>query len=517
MQWVTRTYLFLVVALCLGSLYTFTKLQIKDLRDAKEARDSPSEHLSWQATKQNSLSLESEDDRVPKTNQWGDSSGRSSSPIGRTEIWRDYEEKKTTKLLEGMKLSATKFFLVAPPESTSTLISNFTEKASKYYQNHLNEESAEMWLYRGFNRMTYEQGHTNKFEEADVVLIAGCLHLRAAIQNKKGKAKQNKRQDNHDSLVEAYRQEWSNFEIQAMRDKPHLVLIPSWNPSVSNNIGLKALISALQKDLGIRNLWSIGFERNEMWQGVTADRILPVPYVIRKSFMAETNRSITENGRISNFVFYAGDVRKNAKAWAGCHRDKLILSLQKNATKQSDDMDSTYNMDVRIVGKTNRLNQSEYNYRMSTSEFCLILCGDTPSSRSLTSAMISGCIPVRVGSRLRGLCEPPCHGGFGWKPTGLEYPHLPYPHTIPWDFFPEVNEQDFMDDGLRILNNLFRNMEGPRKQETQQIMEEVRSGWIYGWGDPVSSTMFGEAAEYIWSSFLSTLRDSNHGSKFRLL
>jgi hypothetical protein len=201
------------------------------------------------------------------------------------------------------------------------------------------------------------------------------------------------------------------------------------------------------------------------------------------------------NHRTENFVFYAGDVRKNAKAWAGCDRDKLIRPLE-NET----------NMDVLLVKKKNRLNQSEYNHRMISSEYCLILCGDTPSSRSLTSAVVSGCIPVRVGSRLRGLCEPPCHKGFGWKPTGADNPHLPFADKIDWDDFPEVNELQFMLAGKQVLQDMFQKNDANRKNSQQLQMQQLQLGFIYGWGDPVTSTDFGEVVSCIWDSFVQTIQ-----------
>jgi hypothetical protein len=83
------------------------------------------------------------------------------------------------------------------------------------------------------------------------------------------------------------------------------------------------------------------------------------------------------NSRTKNFIFCAGKARGNAKAWAGCHWDQIV-HLSQNETDV---------MDIRLVGKTNQLNQLEHNHRMISSDCCLILCGDAPSSRSLTLAM----------------------------------------------------------------------------------------------------------------------------------
>jgi hypothetical protein len=272
------------------------------------------------------------------------------------------------------------------------------------------------------------------------------------------------------------------------------MLIPSTNPDVSLQAGVRVISTTLEKQ-GV-NMWSVGFERNEFWQGVKPHRILPIPYVIRPS---QSKDALIENARTprtKNFIFYAGDARNLAKGWAGCHRDQIILPLQ----------NETDIMDVRLVGKTNRLNQSEYNHRMISSDYCLILYGDTPSSRSLTSAMAMGCILIRVGSRLRGLCEGPCHEGFGWRTTGVENPHLPFAKDIDWDAFPEVEESEVILHGKQTLQAFFNRTDDARKNELRSKMLQVQMAWIYGWGDPVNSTEFGEAVPYIWNSFVKTLQ-----------
>jgi hypothetical protein len=376
-----------------------------------------------------------------------------------------------------------KFYIIAPPSVTSKLLQDHPDKASSAYQRALNEESAEIWLHRGFESRTYEEGHTLNPYEADVFLICGYLHLNKAIHKPKGR-----RAKNDLSFVQEFVQKITN------KTKPHLMLIPSWNPKVSSEAGVKSLSSTLEQQ-GV-NIWSVGFERNKFWQGVEPHRILPIPYVTRPFQSKDTLIENARNPKTKNFIFYAGDTRGNAKAWAGCHRDQIILPLQ----------NETDIMDVRLVGKTNRLNQSEYNHRMISSDYCLILCGDTPSSRSLTSAMVSGCIPIRVGSRLRGLCEPPCHEGFGWRETGVENPHLPFAKDIDWDAFPEVEESKVILHGKQTLQALLSRTDDARKNKLRSKMLQVQMAWIYGWGDPVNSTEFGEVVPYIWNSFVKTLQ-----------
>ena len=203
---------------------------------------------------------------------------------------------------------------------------------------------------------------------------------------------------------------------------------------------------------------------------------------------------LNHSHRKANFCFYAGDARPHAVEWGGCNRTGMIAPLR-NRTDLGD---------LRIVSPTNRLTQDEYNGRMYTSEFCLILCGDTPTSRSLASAMLHGCIPLRIGSRLRGRCEPPCFVGWGWKVTnGLM--HLPFENKINWTLFPEVDESAFTEDAASVLQNFFQTTSEQTKAEIRAVMAETQFAWVYGWGNPVTSTEFGQAVEYAWDSLVATL------------
>ena len=366
-----------------------------------------------------------------------------------------------------------KFYILDPPNVTSDLLLNETISSS-YYREALNEESAEVWLHRGFVSMNYEQGHTQDPDEADVFLIAGYAHLHAYGFNS---------EPINASVYES---------LIVDPSKPHLLLMPSWNPKVARYSGIPSIVASLQL-LNV-NLWSVGFERNPAWQSLPPSRIVPIPYVVRLD--QEQQQIITKR---DNFVFYAGGSRRNAVKWGGCDRRAML-----------DPLNNETNMFVKILDEgAARITQEEYNKFMLESEYCLIMCGDTPTSRSLSSAMIAGCIPIRVGSRLRGLCESPCVNRWGWTVSGADYPQLPYNNKIEWDEFPEVNEANFTENGKETLKELFRNIDQDRKAKIQNRMKEVRDGWIYGWGDPILTADFGGAYTFILDSFAAALQKEN--------
>jgi len=403
--------------------------------------------------------------------------------------------------LKEKKQNNLKFFLVAPPETTSQLVADPT-RAANYYKNALNEESAEIWLHRSFARMTAFQANTP--HDADVILVAGYLHLKNV--NGKNADKDALEQIYEKHLIPDDDNSANSTQKASRMNKPHLLLFPTWNPGVAKNIGIPNIVNRLKKG-GLQNLWSVGFERNPGWQGVLVKKILPIPYVVHPHDPLQELLEKAEHAKVSNSVFYAGDSRKHAEEWGGCSRTNQILPLQSAAKAQN-----LTNIDVRLVGRGNRLSQEEYNHRMLVSEYCLILCGDTPTSRSLTSSMVAGCIPIQVGNRLQGKCDPPCRAGWGWSVSGADNPHLPYTDVIPWDSFPEIGEQELIDRGPAVLEeSVFQVFQQDRKNKIHSIMQETLSGWIYGWGDPVTSTEFGDAVEYIWNSFGAAIEKAQSG------
>eukprot|EP00533_Pseudo-nitzschia_delicatissima_P004124 CAMPEP_0116103354 /NCGR_PEP_ID=MMETSP0327-20121206/13837_1 /TAXON_ID=44447 /ORGANISM="Pseudo-nitzschia delicatissima, Strain B596" /LENGTH=474 /DNA_ID=CAMNT_0003595453 /DNA_START=44 /DNA_END=1465 /DNA_ORIENTATION=- len=379
-----------------------------------------------------------------------------------------------------------RFYILPSPDITELLKSVFNQSkselldmASKHYQNALNEESAEMWLHRGFQRLP---ARSKKKSEADVYIVAGYFHLFSVLLPSWD-----------DALVQKlYRR------IIVDPTKPHLILTPTWNPERSRKIGLHSLVKTLQlRGVSSKNLWSVGFERNVGWQPVPdVSNILPIPYVVQQDENSQESAA-TNTKRTENSVFFAGDPRKNADNWSGCSRPNLINALQEKLPLETTDLS--------LLHKENRMNQTTHKQHMRNSEYCLVLCGDTPSSRTLSAAIVEGCIPVRVGSRLRGLCNPPCHPGFGWKVTGI--PHLPYEERIDWNLFPEIDEAELLSSKAKYtsLQSLFQH-ETLRTNELYAVMDKVRSGFVYGYGNPVVSEKFGDAASYIWESFAAELQ-----------
>ena len=154
---------------------------------------------------------------------------------------------------------------------------------------------------------------------------------------------------------------------------------------------------------------------------------------------------------------------------------------------------------------------------MRVADFCLVMCGDTPTSRRIFDAIIADCIPLIVGTRLWGRCDAPCKAGWGWRVSGPEHPHLPFHDTfIDYTRFPYVDEAHFYEDAAGAYQNAVapRAEMFPRRPDgaafirfTQvanvtdayehaawRYLNAIRDDVVYGYGSPFTSTHFGRGA-----------------------
>jgi hypothetical protein len=198
--------------------------------------------------------------------------------------------------------------------------------------------------------------------EADVVLIPDYLHVNEYMT---------KYVKQTEAGVPSSIAEFIDIVVSRITDKSkfHVLTVPTWNPTTSNFFGIPSLMKLLKVADVI--MWSLGFTG---WQGVKPERIIPVPYVVDPKVMSVQQLAETTGlPRTENFVFYSEDCRESASVWGGCNL--CMISPLANCT----------DMHVRLVKGNNRLSQDEYNHRMHSSDYCLLLCGDTPTSRSLAS------------------------------------------------------------------------------------------------------------------------------------
>ena len=116
---------------------------------------------------------------------------------------------------------------------------------------------------------------------------------------------------------------------------------------------------------------------------------------------------------------------------------------------------------------------------MRVADFCLVMCGDTPTSRRIFDAIVADCIPLIVGTRLWGRCEAPCHEGWGWFVSGKEHPHLPFRDTyVGYTRFPRVDEKLLYEDVIS------RRCHGGRGAGHVALPEAIRDASFTVWKSP---------------------------------
>ncbi|GKY92536.1 hypothetical protein MPSEU_000223900 [Mayamaea pseudoterrestris] len=382
------------------------------------------------------------------------------------------------------------FHMLSIPETTDWLIGNYTDEAKNFYATTLNENAAEIWLHRGFLN---ETDLVDDPSNADVILIPSYLLLHRHI----GGAVQNKTVEHMDISAQL-----GNLLVRRIQpffnSSQHRIVLMSTtqNPTESRRIGIHSVVGALRENFGGEAVYSLGFERNFFWHPVHASQVIVIPYVVKPtSLYTDHVFDYAKHG-----VFYRGDYRNNAVQWAGCNRS-MVLPLSDYGQQYPN---NTEGINVQLVAKGVRLSQDDYNTMVEHSEFCLAVCGDTVTSRSLASYMVAGCIPVRIGSRLRGYCDAPCRIGWGWTFTNGSS-HLPYPFMIDWNKFPEVDEQKFTIDPVQELRDMLDTVTVEERHEMRRIMQRVHRGFIYGWGNPVDPHKFGEAFGFIRQSIVDHL------------
>jgi Exostosin family len=428
------------------------------------------------------------------------------------------------------------------PELTTWLIGNFTDEAMHFYNHHaLNEEQGEIWLHRGFLRLKKRErwkapSVSTPHENQSVIIICAYLHFNQYLYKKrqqlpKGVAAKQQIKDGPPYSTDAWMrilQDRVEDAVTAYTAKSSsarwtfLLAVPTWNPTRGNEIGLSQLSKFFYRNViprqaphkNIRYV-SLGYERNVHWQKVASPHdILPIPYVVTVAPKNATEEQ-SEIERIPNSIFYVGDTRPHAVRWSGCNRTALLQPLQDYYHVSSTTAHDTSPVYVRLIPrKAPRLSMDEYHRRMAQSHYCLIVCGDTPTSRSLASALVHGCTPLFIGiERWYGYCDDPCHAGWGWtvlhNGTNLPASHHPpaaishFPFASMVDYcrqFPSVKEQEWAQNPVQALQTFLQQHPPALSLGLQEI-----SMFLYGSGNPVTTEDFGSAVPSIWESFVQTM------------
>ena len=153
----------------------------------------------------------------------------------------------------------------------------------------------------------------------------------------------------------------------------------------------------------------------------------------------------------------------------------------------------------------------KYSLTLLDSSFCLVLRGDTPTSRRFFDAVAAGCVPVVVSDGLLPHpeflthCEALKHSEWCRQHQG----QLPFASFLNYSgFVVEVPEAEFVaEDGegaLRLIQQL-RELKDDQRHFRALYRELIgaRESLIYGWGSPLRGHDAAPAASTLVNLFLS--------------
>ncbi|KAL3132267.1 hypothetical protein ABBQ32_008853 [Trebouxia sp. C0010 RCD-2024] len=97
----------------------------------------------------------------------------------------------------------------------------------------------------------------------------------------------------------------------------------------------------------------------------------------------------------SHLLFFLGSCEDGEDASYGKKMRSLFVKLVRQSTSLSTD--GSKDIYVHCTGDQHSQAHDQLRHNMRRSLFCIVLPGDTASSRRLTEAVLAGCIPVFVG------------------------------------------------------------------------------------------------------------------------
>ena len=348
------------------------------------------------------------------------------------------------------------------------------------------EYTAPVWIHRA---LLSDSSRTLNPDEADLFFVPLYLAISES-------------QPSHTARLTAW--------LSALQQSPHFQRSTGTDHIIAPQV-ISPQVAATSGLAQVRKLLELGFTgafevNNEWTAGWSWNRTIVMPYVANPFLtpIEAANASMLEYvGRKRNIsIYYVASLRHLSDGLAGCNRAKLR------------DLESYPNAYIRVAKRSYHLvPQDEYASGVQNGPFCPLTCGDTPTSRRTFDAFAAGCVPIIVGRRLFGLCEPPCRNKGWFTVVGPSFPHLPFSGLwMNWSVFPMIEEKELYDQkSSQGVRDLFRGSvigfggEDSALRARAYMYTQLRS-MIYGWGDYRTSTAFGDASRRMMEAALLRLR-----------
>ena len=385
----------------------------------------------------------------------------------------------------------------------------------------LAEDKVELWTRRA---LLNDSRRTDDPADADVFFVPAYLTLSTLVSA----------HDHARRLAAMLAALAGEYYFRRRGGADHVFGYSSTNPGTAKRVGFPDVQKVLNR------AWFGAFEMNPAWVGAgrptprelatsnatVLDRMVPMPYVVDASKLAgPAARRDTNVHQHEISVFFAANGRPQATKWSGCNRSTALglKALPKAAIHVSATRARRRRLARRLVDGLRRasdrlfgrrladthkvLGESKFAHAMRVSDFCLVMCGDTPTSRRIFDSIVADCVPLIVGTRLWGRCEPPCRPGWGWFVSGEKHPHTPFHDTlIDYSRFPRVDEKWFYEDALAATKAAIANVTSAAELEIWKYLDAIRGDVVYGYGRAATSTDFGRATANLLDGVVLRLR-----------
>jgi hypothetical protein len=279
---------------------------------------------------------------------------------------------------------------------------------------------------------------------------------------------------------------WISIPVSRASKEATSLLVP-WDPSLNvGNCWQKSKVQAHTSHLGSAGAFpqrkaqihgtgplekagvrvrAVGFERNEFSTGMEWISGMSVPFHMSSIQLPMLLLSSLQRARPTHYSMKEMPVRAQS-----AEVDAIVVCFCPSITKEVWALCDCW---VSMIADR-KLSASE-EWASQKSAYCLMMCGDTPTSRTFPSSMVSGCTPLLVGTRLRlGDCRPPCFVGYQWPLANRS--HLPYAHQINYYYVVfdlSWSEMSMSIDAKRTSQSPLTSYSEQQKQEVKQVKQAV--------------------------------------------
>lgn len=285
---------------------------------------------------------------------------------------------------------------------------------------YLPEDMGEYWLHKQFTESKLRVNHP---QNASLFLLNMMPVLSHSIGRCHGKT--------HDERQILWKNMLENSPYYK-NGTPHMFICQSWMCRYRH----MTLIPQIRPLLS--TMWNLVHEYIWSNRPPNDPKVIIVPYV--------HNSHISYSESVRNIsVFFQGTMNRH-----GPWRHPL----------QKIHLEGAKIIDTGVGKKTSHF--QEYATLIQSSEFCLIVAGDTPSSRRLFDAIIAGCIPIRVGPSYQ----------------------LPFEHVIDWNIFLSIEKDDWFQNPNTAIQMIINNQTEKDKSRLRREMRRISPllNWRKGGG-----------------------------------